>query len=76
MTKHKLILNLIFSLILITVFNTPDLYSQSNSVIGLTVEFSAPKGPVENVDRVYFVKLQEDTNNIKIDSIILSLEFG
>ncbi len=72
MIKHKLFLNVIFSLTLMTVFNTPDLYSQSNSAIGLTVEFSAPKGPVEYADRIYFVKLQEDTINIKLDSILQS----
>lgn len=54
------------------VINTPDLYCQSNSVIGLTVEFSTPKGPVEYADRIYFVKLQEDTNNIKVNSILQS----
>ncbi|MCG6191523.1 hypothetical protein [Maribellus maritimus] len=72
MINHKLLFNLIYSLTLMTVFNTPVLYGQSNSVIGLTVDFKAPKGPAENADRIYFIKLQEDTNNLKVDSVIQS----
>jgi len=70
MTKNKLLFNLIFTLTFLAVFNTSNLHSQSNSVIGLTVEFSAPIGPVENVDIVYFIKLHEDLGNLEIDSVI------
>jgi hypothetical protein len=72
MTDNRLQVNVLLSLIVITIFTTTDLFSQSNSVIGLTVDFSAPAGPVENADKVYFIKLQEDTSNLKVDSVILT----
>ena len=70
MTDNKIQLYFLLSLIFVSTFTPTKLFSQSKSVIGLTIDFSSPAGPVENADKVYFVKLQEGSSNIKIDSVI------
>lgn len=61
MINHKLQVNILLSLVFMTFINLSDLFSQSNSVIGLSLEFSAPMGVIENADKVYFIKLSEDS---------------
>jgi hypothetical protein len=50
----------------------PNLYSQSNSVIGLTVEFSSPLGYKQYADTIFLIKLEEDDNILKIKNVVES----